>query len=153
MQALLTERMKADPYGESFTKELAALPVGLRAMAPTHWLDISLTLDSITWHFGNFGDPGLVAATEAGLIELGLVELAAVFVQARDLITPEIVQTWKQSDNDLEEVLKARGLAEQADALDERGWALGNTPSGESLIYEAWVRYARAHPERVFSDQ
>jgi len=39
-------------------------------MAATHWLNISLTLDSITWHFGNFGEPGLVAQTEAGLREL-----------------------------------------------------------------------------------
>ena len=36
-------------------------------MAATHWLDISLTLDSITWHFGNFGEPHLVVETEAGL--------------------------------------------------------------------------------------
>jgi len=31
---------------------LTTLPPGLRAMAATHWLDVSLTLDSITWHFG-----------------------------------------------------------------------------------------------------
>jgi len=37
-------------------------------MAATHWLDISLTLDSLTWHFGNFGERQLVAETEAGFV-------------------------------------------------------------------------------------
>jgi hypothetical protein len=52
-------------------------------MAATHWLDISLTLDSITWHFGNFGEPGLVAETEAGLRELGLHELTSALLKRR----------------------------------------------------------------------
>jgi hypothetical protein len=39
-----------------FAANIALLPPGLRAMAATHWLDISLTLDSLTWHFGNFGE-------------------------------------------------------------------------------------------------
>ena len=71
--ALLTSRVLGDPYSSegSFAKNLERLPVGLRAMGATHWLDLSLTLDSITWHFGNFGEPGLAAATEAGLVELG----------------------------------------------------------------------------------
>ena len=45
-------------------------------MTATHSLDISLTLDSTTWHFGNFGEPQLVAETEAGLRELGLHEFS-----------------------------------------------------------------------------
>lgn len=81
--ALLSERVEGDPYSEdgSFSASLRKLPVGLRAMAATHWLDISLTMDSITWHFGNFGEPGLVAATEAGLQELGLEELGQIFAR------------------------------------------------------------------------
>jgi len=53
-------------------------------MAATHWLDISLTLDSITWHFGNFGEPHLVVETEAGLQELGLQELACASTKRRN---------------------------------------------------------------------
>ena len=73
IQAILSVRALGDPYSEdgAFALNLASLPPGLRAMAATHWLDISLTLDSITWHFGNFGEPYLVAETEAGLQELG----------------------------------------------------------------------------------
>jgi hypothetical protein len=58
LQAILTARVYGDPYSEdgSFAANIAGLPPGLRTMAATHWLDISLTLDSITWHFGNFGE-------------------------------------------------------------------------------------------------
>ncbi|MGA7913924.1 MAG: hypothetical protein WCA00_01715 [Candidatus Acidiferrales bacterium] len=71
IRELLTARAVGDPYGTdaSFASNIALLPPGLRAMAATHWLDLSLTLDSITWHFGNFGEPHLVAETEAGLRE------------------------------------------------------------------------------------
>lgn len=72
LEKLLSSRAVGDPYSEdgSFAKNIALLPPGLRAMAATHWLDVSLTLDSITWHFGNFGEPQLVVETEAGLREL-----------------------------------------------------------------------------------
>ena len=85
IQQLLTTTVAGDPYGDdgAFAASIAVLPPGLRAMAATHWLDISLTLDSITWHFGNFGEPQLIAETEAGLRELGLHELASCFVELK----------------------------------------------------------------------
>ncbi len=47
----------ADPYSEdgSYAAAIASQPTGLRAMAATHHLDISLTMDDIGWHFLNFG--------------------------------------------------------------------------------------------------
>ena len=77
LEKLLTSRALGDPYADDaiFAANIALLPPGLRAMAATHWLDISLTLDSLTWHFGNFGERQLVAETEAGLRESGLPEL------------------------------------------------------------------------------
>jgi hypothetical protein len=76
LQELLTARAVGNPYGSdsAFAANIVHLPPGLRAMAATHWLDVSLTLDSITWHFGNFSEPQLIAETEAGLRELGLEE-------------------------------------------------------------------------------
>ncbi len=58
LEKLLTSRALGDPYPNEaiFAANIALLPPGLRAMAATHWLDISLTLDSLTWHFGNFGE-------------------------------------------------------------------------------------------------
>jgi hypothetical protein len=151
IEALLTARAVGDPYSAdgSFAASLTALPPGLRAMAATHWLDISLTLDSITWHFGNFGEPHLVAETEAGLQELGLQELALCFHEAKELMLP-LVAEWTQADGDPHEFIERKGLQKVADELDRRAWALDNQGPGKSIIYAAWIRYTRQHPERVF---
>lgn len=109
-------------------------------MAATHWLDISLTLDTITWHFGNFGEPGLVAQTEAGLRELRLPELADCFVEARELMTP-LLALRAEADGDPYEILERAGLMERAKEIDDRASALGNRGAGESVIYDAWIRY------------
>jgi hypothetical protein len=119
-------------------------------MAATHWLDISLTLDSITWHFGNFGEAGLVEQTEAGLVELGLDELARVFCEARDLMVPLLEQRTEE-DGDPYEILEKKGLREHGDAIDRRAWDLCERDGSKSIIYDAWVRYARIYPERVFA--
>jgi hypothetical protein len=151
--AILTARVSGDPYSDdgSFAKNLTALPPGLRAMAATHWLDISLTLDSITWHFGNFGEPGLVAATEEGLTELGLHELRACFTEAKELMQPLLADR-TEADGDAYEILERNNLGPVGRALDRRAWDLGGAESNDSVIYKAWVRYARAHPERVFGE-
>lgn len=151
LQAILTARVTGDPYGrdgDAFSRSIAELPRGLRAMAATHWLDFSLTIDSMTWHFGNFGEPGLVAQTEAGLLELGLPELAACFHEAAEFVIPLLGQCGEEEDpSDFWERI---GVTEKIDALDNRGWELRDTPEGESAIYTAWVRYTRQHPEHVF---
>jgi hypothetical protein len=151
LEQLLTSRAVGDPYSNdgSFAANIARLPPGLRAMAATHWLDISLTLDSITWHFGNFGEPALVAETEAGLRELDLQELAECFVEAKELMTPLLAQR-TETDGDPYEILERAGLKERADKIDRRAWVLDDLGPGESVIYKAWIRYARQHPDRVF---
>lgn len=148
---LLTTRAVGDPYSAdgSFAKSIASLPPGLRAMAATHWLDMSLTLDSMTWHFGNFGEPQMVAETEAGLRELGLHELALCFVEAKELMVP-LLANRTEGEGDPYEILEQAGLSARADELDERASTLGNLGPDKSAIYGAWVRYARQHPERVF---
>jgi hypothetical protein len=152
LQDLLTARVSGDPYSEdgSFAENLAMLPSGLRAMAATHWLDVSLALDSITWHFGNFGEPRLVAQTEEGLTELGLHDLAACFREAKELMVP-LLAGRTEEDGDPYEILKQAGLEKRGDELDRRAWDLDKPESGDSVIYEAWVRYARQHPDRVFA--
>ena len=151
LEEILTSRVSGNPYGEDsgFAQNIALLPRGLRAMAATHWLDISLTLDSITWHFGNFGEPHLVAETETGLRELGLNELASCFAEAKELMLP-LLANRKEADGDLYEILDRAGLRERAGELNQRAWDLDNLGPGESVIYEAWIRYARRHPEHVF---
>ena len=151
IEELLTARAVGDPYSTdgSFAANIVRLPPGLRAMAATHWLDISLTLDSITWHFGNFGEPQLVAETEAGLRELGLHDLASCFVEAKELMNPLLARRTEPM-GDPYEVVKRAGLEKRREELDQRAWALDDLGPDGSVIYEAWIRYARQHPERVF---
>lgn len=149
--ALLTARAVGNQYADDgrFAETIAVLPQGLRAMAATHCLDISLAIDSLTWHFGNFGEPKLVTETEAGLRELGLPELAACFVEAKELMVPLLAQR-TESSGDPYEILERAGLGNRADELDRRALALDDLGPGKSVIYEAWIRYAREHPDRVF---
>ena len=55
-----------------------------------------------------------------------------------------------ETDGHPYEVLERAGLMERANEIDNRASALGNRGLGESVIYEAWIRYARQHPDRVF---
>lgn len=89
---LLQTHVHADPYGwdGALAREIRGLPPGLRAMAATHHLDVSLTLDDIGWHFLNVGHPSHVEETELGLRELGLCDLAAMFREAYELIRPHL---------------------------------------------------------------
>lgn len=118
-------------------------------MGATHWLDVSLTLDSITWHFGNFGEPALVAQTEDGLLELGLAELALVFREAKVLMEPFIDQMSPEQTS--EELLEKAGLGQRGYEIDCKAWDLRDVGTGKSAIYDAWVRYTRNNPELVFS--
>jgi hypothetical protein len=151
IEALLSAYALGDPYSSDggFAQNLSTLPRGLRAMAATHWLDISLTLDSITWHFGNFGEAHLVAETEAGLIELGLHDLASCFHEAKDLILPLLPEI-PEGTTDFDEFLEQKGVQQLADDLNQRAWSLDNLGPGKSIIYDAWIRYTRQHPEHVF---
>ena len=151
--ALLTVRAVGDPYSDdgSFAAPLESLPSGLRAMSATHWLDISLTLDSITWHFGNFGEPHMVALTEAGLHELGLHDLAGCFREAKELMVP-LLANRTEADGDPYEILERKDLRVEGDIIDRKAWELHELGSGKSLIYEAWTRYTRQHPELVFGE-
>lgn len=147
---LLKSRVQGDPYSSdgAFANELSSLPRGLRAMAATHWMDVSLALDSLTWHFGNFGEPGLVTQTNEALLELNLKDLAGVFREAADLMRPFVEQM--SPDHPPDELLEKAGLAERGRELDRKAWDLSKSSTGDSAIYEAWAAYVREHPERVF---
>jgi hypothetical protein len=139
----------ADPYSEdgSYATAINLLPLGLRAMAATHHLDVSLTMDDIGWHFLNFGEPGLVHLTETGLRELDLDDLADWFAEAYAIVNPLRPQI--KAGDDYYECLTNRGQMDRIEELTEK--AQRKTPTvSDSPIYGAWVRYTRAHPENVF---
>jgi len=62
--------------------ELLRLPRGLRAMGATHPLDVSMALDDLGWHFGNWPSQAIARETLSGLRELGATEAAEIFEAA-----------------------------------------------------------------------
>jgi hypothetical protein len=129
---------------DEFVSELRQLPRGLRAMAATYELDVSLTMDDLGWHFGNWHHMGLAEETAAGLKELGATELADLFrqafVQARRFwgeLGSEEWSTWYHGS----------ALEEAVSPLNEMAWAILQTkPMG---LFTYWLEYARQFPERV----
>ena len=139
----------ADPYSEdgSYVAAINRLPIGLRSMAATHHLDISLTMDDIGWHFLNFGEPGLVRATEEGLRELGLPDMADWFNEAFGIVNP--LKPKISAADEYYDVLTQSGKMERIDELTDLASDKEPKVSG-SPIYSAWVSYTRKYPERVF---
>ena len=153
IREVLAERLDADPYAEdgAFARQIRTLPVGLRAMAATNFLDVSLVMDDLPWHFLNFGEPGLVEETSRGLRELGLNELGDVFDEAVSIVCPLLSRV---SENvDLERVLEEAGHSARIDELNSKAWSeVGADAKGDDewAICRAWAAYARRYPEKVF---
>lgn len=145
---LLKTHIHADPYGwdGAFAEEIRRLPPGLRAMAATHHLDVSLTLDDIGWHFLNFGHPSHIEETELGLRELGLSNLADMFREAYSLVGPLLPEI-RRPGGDYYGVIERAGHTKRIDELSSRA----RTVLGDQGIYPRWAAYAREHPDRVFN--
>jgi hypothetical protein len=144
---LLKRHVHANPYGwdGALAREIRGLPPGLRAMAATHHLDVSLTLDDIGWHFLNFGHPSHVQETELGLRELGLAEVAVAFHDAYELVQPHLFEI-RRPGGDYYAVMERSGHMKRIDELTEQARGL----LGPRGIYRRWAAYAKEHPDRVF---
>src|SRR5215831_11152567 len=75
----LEKRISAKRGTPEFVSEIQRLPSGLRAMAATYELDVSLALDDLGWHFGNWHNEELAKETAQGLELLGAKDLADLF--------------------------------------------------------------------------
>ncbi len=154
--ALLQEKVSEDPYSDDgkFAEQIRSLPVGLRAMAATHWVDVSLALDDIGWHFLNFGERGHVDEVDRGLEEIGLPQLAEWLREADAIMQPLLPRLAGGAEYD--DVIDDAGQSERLGELSSKAWGLGDDERlpkvSDSVIYGAWVRYARNHPERVFGN-
>jgi hypothetical protein len=62
----LESRISAKSGSAEFMSEIQGLPAGLRAMAATYELDVSLALDDLGWHFGNWHSEDLAEETARG---------------------------------------------------------------------------------------
>jgi hypothetical protein len=141
----------ANPYKQDgeFAEQIRKLPVGLRAMAATHHLDVSLTLDDIGWHFLNFGEGNHVKETEQGLRELGLGEIADLFSEAYAIVLPHLPQIRLGKNTDYYKCLENAGQMDRINELTDKASELLKL-DGKSSIYPFWTRYARRHPKNVF---
>jgi hypothetical protein len=71
-----------------FVIALTNAPSGLRAMAGTFDLDVSMSLDDLAWHFGNHNDERFLQETVASLRELEALEAADIFLSAWEIVKP-----------------------------------------------------------------
>jgi hypothetical protein len=86
---LSAELQRRLPDGEgddldAFLRTTRAMPTGLRAMAATYQLDVSLALDDLGWHFMNWLHRPYCEETAWALRELEAFAEAEIFAEARN---------------------------------------------------------------------
>jgi hypothetical protein len=154
--AQLTESLPPSTYEdpEQLVAAMQRLPVGLRAMASTYQLDVSMALDDLGWHFANWFDEGYAEETSRGLKELGADEIAAVFDQAREILNKHLDEFDAALNDDVKDFVDwypTSAMHHELKPLNERLWAILQTehPGEEPGLFRYWVAYARKYPERV----
>ena len=140
----LERRITSSRGSPEFVAEIKELPAGLRAMAATYELDVSLALDDLGWHFGNWHNLELAEETAAGLEELGAQELAeifgAAFNHAQDYWMELGAENWM-------EWYHGSALEKAVAPLNHKAWAI--LKQRKNGIFSYWVEYARKYPQRV----
>jgi hypothetical protein len=150
LAAELSRRIPSYKGADDLFEKIQPLPIGLRAMAATYQLDVSMALDDLGWHFWNWASQDLSKVTLWGLKELGATKEAEIFEEAFNIAlpfwhfivaSPNFIEWY--SDSELEKAL---------DPLNEKMWELmayhGNT--GTDLL-SRWAPYARKYPDNICS--
>ena len=140
----LEKRISVKRDSPEFMAEIQKLPIGLRAMAATYELDVSLAMDDLGWHFGNWHNTVLAEETIRGLDELGATELMVIFKEAFQIT----FQYWdKLGAEDWSKWYHDSPLEKEIKPLNEQAWKI--LKAKKNGIFEYWVQYARKHPERI----
>ena len=140
----LEKQISVPRESPEFVAEIQKLPIGLRAMAATHELDVSLVMDDLGWHFGNWHNTILAEETICGLDELGATELAVIFKQAFQIA----LRYWDElGTKDWSKWYHDSVLEKEIRPLNEQSWKI--LKSKKNGIFEYWVNYARKYPERI----
>jgi hypothetical protein len=154
LDLLLAELKRCFPpevRGDStvFVSRLQNAPAGLRAMAATYDLDVSMALDDLAWHFINHHESlELAEETVSGLRELESPEAAEIFRDALAIIKPHWpeLQAGRQSKA-AHDWLDATGIQALIDPLSRRLWDyLKQFP--DRSFFSLWIIYARKYPDR-----
>ncbi len=128
-----------------FLKKIRTIPVGLRWMAATFELDVSMTLDDLGWHFGNWTHRGYCDETLNGLRELEAGEYAEMFAKAYELA----LACWTELSAPYEDskmVWRVRFSQRQQNHCRSDGGKCDKIDGG---IFGRWTRYARKYPHKV----
>jgi hypothetical protein len=140
----LEHRISAPRDSPQFLEQIRALPIGLRAMAATYELDVSLALDDLGWHFGNWHSMELAEETARGLDELEAGELAELFRQAFEIAK----KYWNELGSDCwMGWYHGSDFETLTEPLTEKAWSI--LAGKKKGIFHYWVGYARHHPERI----
>mgnify|MGYP001600541983 CR=1 FL=1 len=140
----LEKRTPVNKAAPLFVDEIQKLPIGLRAMAATYEFDVSLVMDDLGWHFGNWHNTALAEETARGLDELGAAELATIFKESFQIA----LRYWdKLGAKDWSQWYHGSPLEKEIESLNKQ--ALKILEEKKNGIFEYWVNYARQHPERI----
>jgi len=136
-----------------FLSRLQSAPVGLRAMAATFELDVSMALDDLAFHFVNHPDLDLYGETRSGLRELGATEAAEIFESAFAVIEPHWERLGEVGENEefgfVNTWLEQKGIQDRIAPLNKRMWELIDRWPKHGLM-QYWITYARENPARCF---
>jgi hypothetical protein len=151
--AELERRMPPHLYDDldAYVAALDELSPGLRAMAATHQLDVSMALDDLGWHFANWHHQAYCEETSRGLRELGADEAAQIFDKAYQIVLPHwdaISDMLAVDFSVFSEWYHDSELAESLGPMN-RGLEIIANKSPEYGLMTYWLAYARRFPERV----
>ena len=151
LELLLSDLRVRLPPGEPFhmgrfLEKIRTIPIGLRAMAATFELDVSMTLDDLGWHFGNWAHRGYCDETLRGLRELEASEYAEMFAKAYELAQSCWTELRDLSHDDFKKWYDRSDFHKTTALLSSRWWDLEEIDGG---IFGHWTRYARKYPHKV----
>ena len=122
------------------------MPVGLRAMAATFELDVSMALDDLGWHFGNWAHRGYCDETLRGLRELEAVEYAEMFAKGYELAQANWSKLRDFAPGEFKKWYNESEFEKATEPLSKRWWNLQKSDGG---IFGHWTKYARKYPHKV----
>lgn len=129
-----------------FLQKIRTIPVGLRAMAATFELDVSMALDDLGWHFGNWTHRGYCDETLQGLRELEAGEYAELFAKAYEWVQPYWDEMLSLPGDEFGKWYNNSDFRSAAKPLSYRWWELQEIDGG---VFGCWTRYARKYPHKV----
>jgi len=138
---------------DDFVQHLLRLPPGLRAMAATFQLDVSMALDDLGWHFANWHHKPYCEETLRGLQLLNAREAAEIFSVSYELVLPHWEEIGNLIEDDFHQFIdwySDSELENSLEPLNQRMWEIRDE-SKEYGLMQYWLTYARKYPENILA--